>query len=73
MKLIKELQCRCASICSALLSSIPPTSNRLGEEEGLKLLEWSYDLHWANFYKNHLRHLAGGSLDIYTNVTKNEL
>ena len=70
---MKELQCRCASICSALLSSIPPASDQLGEEEGLKLLEWSHDLYWANFCKNHLRHLADGSLDMYTNVTKNEL
>ncbi|KAI9764397.1 MAG: hypothetical protein M1839_005899 [Geoglossum umbratile] len=70
---MKELRCGCASICSALLLSIPPAGDRLGEEEGLKLLEWSHDLHWANFCKNHLRRLAGGGLDMYTNVTKNKL
>ncbi|KAI9858475.1 MAG: hypothetical protein M1813_006417 [Trichoglossum hirsutum] len=51
----KEPQCGCASACSALLPSIPPTGNQLGEEEGLELLEWSHDLYWANFCKNHLR------------------
>ncbi|KAI9777313.1 MAG: hypothetical protein M1839_008921 [Geoglossum umbratile] len=72
-KPMKELQCGCATICSALLLSIPLAGDRLGEEEGLKLLECSHDLHWANFCKNHLRRLAGGGLDMYTNVTKNEL
>ncbi|KAI9763395.1 MAG: hypothetical protein M1839_006454 [Geoglossum umbratile] len=52
---------------------IPPAGDRLDDEEGLKLLEWSHDLHWANFCKNHLRRLAGAGLDMYTNVTKKEL
>jgi hypothetical protein len=42
---VKELQCRCASICSAILPYIPLAGRRLGEEEGLELLEWSHDLH----------------------------
>lgn len=72
-KPMKEPQCGCASACSTLLPSIPPTGNQLGEEEGLELLEWSHDLYWANFCKNHLRCLVGGGLDMYTNITKNEL
>ncbi|KAH0547757.1 hypothetical protein FGG08_000014 [Glutinoglossum americanum] len=69
----KVLQCGCASICSALLPRIPSASVQLDEEEGLGLLEWSHDLQWANFCKNHLRRLAGGGLDMYTNITKTEL
>ncbi|KAI9778138.1 MAG: hypothetical protein M1839_008347 [Geoglossum umbratile] len=63
---MKELQCGCASICSSLLPYIPPADDRIGEEEGPKLPEWSHDLHWANFCKNHLRRLTGGGLDMYT-------
>ncbi|KAI9761349.1 MAG: hypothetical protein M1840_001973 [Geoglossum simile] len=69
----KVLQCGCTSICSAFLPRIPSAGVQLDEEEGLGLLEWSHDLQWANFCKNHLRCLAGGGLDMYTNITKTEL
>jgi hypothetical protein len=69
----KVPQCGCASICSAFLPRIPPAGVRLDEEVGLELLEWSHDLQWANFCKNHLRRLASSGLDMYTNVTKKEL
>ncbi|KAI9775544.1 MAG: hypothetical protein M1839_001022 [Geoglossum umbratile] len=67
------LRCGCASICSAFLSRITPIGIQLDDNEGLGLLEWSYDLQWANFCKNHLRRLAGSGLGMYTNITKTEL
>jgi hypothetical protein len=69
----KVLQCGCASICSAILPGIPPAGIKLDKKKGLELLERSHDLQWANFCKNHLRRLAGGGLDMCTNVTKKEL
>ena len=44
-KPMKDLQCGCAPICSALLPRIPKAGDRLSDEEGLELLEWSHDLH----------------------------
>lgn len=35
----KELQCECASICSPLILNISPASDRLDDEEELKLFE----------------------------------